>query len=136
MRSALYIRVEGLQNTLIHINNYSENQKKEIKKVVRQTTNRTRRDMKAVAPVGPTGNLKASVRAKYFEGGLASTVVPRRPKGSHRHIVAYGTRQRRTRKGANRGIMPANPVMANVERNHEAFYQAEIRRIIARNETI
>ncbi|MEX3713651.1 HK97 gp10 family phage protein [Cytobacillus horneckiae] len=135
-RMFVTVDIDGIGPTVVRIDRFSEDIKKELKKITRQTTNRTRKDMKAEAPVGPTGNLKASVRAKYFEGGLSSTVVPRKPKGSHRHIVSYGTQRRRTKSGANRGVMPANPAMANVERNHEAFYQNKVKELIERDVTI
>lgn len=70
-----------------------------------------------LAPEGPTGNLIDSIGvvkeslAKTNE--LGSVIVGPRRRGKfrafHAHLVEYGTRKRRTRRGANRGVMPAKP---------------------------
>ncbi|MEV2699506.1 hypothetical protein ABND62_21730, partial [Paenibacillus larvae] len=85
---------------------------------------------------GKPGDLKRSIRPKYMEGGLSATVVPRKPKGAHRHLVEYGTRQRRNKKGANRGKMPKKPFMSIAERHAEGRYNKELERIFGRDETI
>lgn len=67
------------------------------------------------APVGATHNLVDSIgsvklSAKRTELGAVWT-GPRRKggyKGFAGHLTNFGTRQRRTKKGANRGIMPAS----------------------------
>jgi HK97 gp10 family phage protein len=55
--------------------------------------------MRANTPVGPTGNLRASVQAKAMKKryGIGSVVGPmtRKTKGTsaqHRHLVEYGTK--------------------------------------------
>jgi len=69
---------------------------------------------KLLAPEGPTGNLIDSiggVKASFkraTEVGLV-TVGPLGRKGAAGHLVEFGTKKRRTRKGANRGIMPKKP---------------------------
>lgn len=68
------------------------------------------------APEGPRGDLVdsiGSVRLKRKGLGTVWTGPRRRggKKGFHGHLVEYGTRQRKTKKGANRGIMPKNPFM-------------------------
>lgn len=85
--------------------------------------------LKATTPVGPTGNLKRGVTTKakrYPKTGAAVAVVgyrkagtskppkegtKRRNKGNdrtyHQFLVEYGSKQRFTSKGANRGRMPA-----------------------------
>lgn len=71
---------------------------------------------KLLAPEGPTGNLVDSIGA--VRRGKKGTEVgevwvgPRRrggKKGFAGHLVEYGTRRRRNRNGANRGIMPKKP---------------------------
>lgn len=74
---------------------------------------------KLLAPEGPTGNLVDSIGATKTNIKKANKlgevrVGPRRKgglKGFHGHFVEYGTRRRRTKKGANRGVMPAKPFM-------------------------
>lgn len=65
-----------------------------------------------LAPVGLTGNLADSIGIVKTQelGGIA--VGPRiggNYKGFAGHLVEYGTKRRRTRRGANRGVMPAKP---------------------------
>lgn len=68
------------------------------------------------APEGPRGDLVdsiGSVRMKRQGLGTVWTGARRRggKKGFHAHLVEDGTKQRKTKKGANRGIMPKNPFM-------------------------
>jgi hypothetical protein len=75
---------------------------------------------KLLAPEGPNGNLVDSIGtvresfAKSSELGLVQT-GPRRRRGRYKgyagHLVEYGTRPRRLKNGANRGVMPKRPFM-------------------------
>lgn len=71
---------------------------------------------KLLAPEGPTGHLVDSIGVVKTTFKKANTigevkVGPRtgRFKGNHGHLVEFGTKPRRTKSGANRGIMPAHP---------------------------
>jgi HK97 gp10 family phage protein len=72
---------------------------------------------KQLAPVGPTGNLVSSigvVRTTFKKANVLGeiTVGPRRQggyKGFHGHWIEFGTKKRQTKKGANRGSVPAKP---------------------------
>jgi hypothetical protein len=60
---------------------------------------------------GPTGNLRGRVTvnqegASNVRFGARAIVRSRAP---HAHLYEYGTKNRRTSKGANRGAMPAAP---------------------------
>lgn len=74
---------------------------------------------KLSAPEGPTGNLVDSIGAVKISAKRAGKVGevwvgPRRKgryKGYHGHMVEFGTKRRKTKKGANRGVMPAKPFM-------------------------
>lgn len=80
------------------------------------------------APVGPTGNLRKSIRSRFersrYTGKLSAKAglnVGKRAKledGSrigarapHAHLVALGTKQRAHKSGKSTGTMPANPFM-------------------------
>jgi len=90
--------------------------------------------LKRGTPVGPTGNLRRGVSLKakrYPKTGAAVAIVGYRKPGSaklpkegtkrrnkaadktqHQFLVEYGSKQRFTSKGANRGVMPARqPIM-------------------------
>ena len=72
---------------------------------------------KLLAPEGPTGNLVDSIGAVKISLSKANrlgqvNVGPRRKggyKGFAGHLVEYGTKRRRNKSGANRGIMPKHP---------------------------
>jgi hypothetical protein len=72
---------------------------------------------KLLAPEGPTGNLVDSIGAVKVSFAKASKlgevrIGPRRKggyKGFAGHLVEFGTRRRKTKKGANRGLMPKKP---------------------------
>ena len=72
---------------------------------------------KLLAPEGPTGNLVDSIGATRLSLKKASelgevSVGPRRKggyKGFAGHLVEYGTKERKNKKGASRGKMPKNP---------------------------
>lgn len=64
------------------------------------------------APVGLTGNLADSIGTVKAEG-LGGIATGPRVKGGYKgfsgHLNEYGTKVRRTRRGANRGQQPARP---------------------------
>lgn len=65
-----------------------------------------------LAPVGLTGNLADSIGIVKAEGLGGIAVGPRIKngfKGFAGHFNEYGTKRRRTRRGANRGAQPARP---------------------------
>jgi HK97 gp10 family phage protein len=72
---------------------------------------------KLLAPEGPTGNLIDSigaVKTPFKKANVVGevTVGPRRTRklrGQHGHLVEFGTVSRENKKGANRGVMPAEP---------------------------
>lgn len=72
---------------------------------------------KLLAPEGPTGNLVDSIGAKRISitraGAVGEVHVGARRGGKYKgyagHLVEYGTKQRETKKGANRGVMLAEP---------------------------
>lgn len=99
--------------------------------------------LKQAVPVGPTGNLRRGVATKakrYPKTGAAVAIVGFRkpPKGGdetapttkrrnkannktyHQFMVEYGTKQRRTKSGANRGRMPAKAPIQMAWRAAEA----------------
>ena len=74
---------------------------------------------KLLAPEGPTGNLVDSIGVSKTNikkaDKLGEVRVGPRKKGGYKgfagHLVEYGTRKRRTRKGVNRGLMKPKPFM-------------------------
>ena len=70
-------------------------------------------------PTGPTGNLKRRVTVSQ-ERALVSTAAKVTSRAPHAFIFEKGTGRRQTRRGANRGRMPAAP-------EAQAFIPAAIR---------
>lgn len=141
----LIVKIEGEQETIANLNMFDMKKKKQAQTVVRKHTNAVRRQAKGRVPVSPSnrvkssgapGDLKGSIRAKYFFQGLGSMVMPAKPKGSHRAIVEYGTGQRSTRSGANRGRESAQPFMQPAKSSQEGSYNAAMKQIFEDEETI
>lgn len=143
MAKQVTVTIEGVGQTLKAINMFDMKKKQELIEVVKNTAKTIQKSAKLNAPVskvtksrGKNGDLKRSIRPKYFDGGLSATVVPRKPKGSHRHLVEYGTKTRSTKSGANRGKMPKQPFMGPAESSADAVYNQTIRKLVDRDEII
>ena len=116
-------KVENLAQTLAGIKSFDDETRKHFDALSKETAMDVRKRAKAAAPVGKTsknpGSLKRSIGYKKVNKGstnLAYTVTPRAAKGGwHKAIVMNGTGQRRNKKGANRGRMPANDFQAKAE---------------------
>lgn len=75
---------------------------------------------KLLAPEGPTGNLVDSIgtiaTGSKSQRALGETFTGPRRKGGHKgfagHLNEFGTKIRKTKRGANRGKMIAKPFMA------------------------
>lgn len=138
MARGVEINLMGTGATITAIDKYDMEMREEIKQIVKVTSKNVQKKAKSLAPVGPTGNLKKSIKPKYFDDGLSSTVVPRGQKGSHRHLVEYGTQPRYQKKKNNKyvGSMPGMPFMTPAEQSQEAVYEAKIRSVVERDEVI
>lgn len=123
--------VEGIDKTIKAIAKYNIAFYNSSDRIVRRYTRQSVSRAKATAPVA-TGNLKASIKARYFKmyQGPASTVFPRGKKGVHRHLVEYGTGPRTGRNGGNRGRMKANAFMARATEPLGAPYLAEMKALV------
>ncbi len=79
---------------------------------LRRATPRSRKGAKSrsAAARNPPGTLRKStgIVLRKYKGGLiqAAYIGHRWPKGAAAHLVEGGSKQRRTRRGHNRGIMP------------------------------
>lgn len=96
----------------------------------------TRDKLRAATPVGPTGNLKRATKSATTAGGGAKVYVSRDGSrsglGYHSHIVEHGSKVRRTKKGANRGSMPAanyaEPVLSGARAEFDSTIVPRIER--------
>jgi len=88
-----------------------------------------------LAPEGPNGYLVDSIGAIKTPSKKANEVGevkagPRRRapyKGFHGHLVERGTKERETKSGANRGVMPEHPFMEPAFNQTKGTIESRIR---------
>lgn len=119
MADKVSMKLEGLDKALEALSGRNVGvAKREVKKRAYGIARTTREKLRAAAPVGATKNLRKSHKAKTTRGGGAEVFVDRSGgpsgKGYHIHIVTEGTVQRRTKRGANRGSMPADDYVSPI----------------------
>lgn len=102
-------------------------EKKERVKFLRKSLTKgaalTRKAMRRNAPVGPTKNLRRSIKSKVRvrEGGRIAyaVITPRHEIAPHRHLVIRGTKLRSKKSGQSTGRMTVNDFVG------ETFEQTE-----------
>jgi len=70
--------------------------------------NQAQADLLARYPTGETGNLRRGLRVRAKPAGSRfGAAMEVRSTAHHAHLFEFGTKVRQTKKGANRGFMPA-----------------------------
>jgi hypothetical protein len=92
---------------------------------VRQAAIETAAELRTALPQGKTGNLRRGVRMRQRDP-LAWHVISAAP---HALINEEGTKARRNRKGANRGVSPASKVVARVASEQRRRMNGELERV-------
>lgn len=91
---------------------------------------RQTRDKLRAATKKKTGNLSRAEKHKGTKGGGAKVYVDKSGgtsgRGYHWHLVERGSKVRKTRKGANRGKMPASPYVNQVIDKAAAEFATDI----------
>lgn len=130
--------VQGIEETIRALSKASLQKQKEFEIVVRKSTQRINRYAKSnISGHRKTGNLRGSIKAKYFwKDGPASTVFPRGRKGAHRHLVEYGTGLRRHKNGKSVGKMDAYPFMKPAHEKEEPRFIAEVKKVVDEDITV
>lgn len=142
-KTAFTIEVEGLDEAIRRVQSItSALEAKDVEKVLLKGMRMVRDEVKARAPVGPTGNLKRSVKAQIgkrrgrFVAGAFSAID--RKIAPHAHLVEYGhdlvKGGKKGRGGRVVGHVPAHPFFrpawdskqAEVKRQVEADLRALI----------
>lgn len=130
--------VDGVGKTTKNIGMFEMGKKEAARAVVRKTTMAVGKTARALVPVSPAdrkkthgspGDLKASIRARYYHDGLVSVTIPYMPKGSHRNIIEKGTIQRSNKKGANRGKVTGKPFMMPAKAAHMSAFNSGMAKI-------
>jgi hypothetical protein len=114
------VKIEGLDALRKFMTDASTEIREQAMPIVVDETEQAARDIAAALP-SRTGTLRSRVRTSYPARGavLAGVVTSAAP---HSHLVEFGTKQRQTASGANRGRMPAlspavTPRIATVRRS-------------------
>lgn len=142
------IDVEGIEQTIMKLALRNEEIHKKFKMIINRSALNIERDAKKRVSVGPTGNLRDSIKAKVVPGSeqLSRTVFPRTKspyRGYHRHLIEYGTKYRintgkKTGKYAGRkiGRIQAKPFMRPAHEAEEPNYINEIKKVVDEHELI
>jgi hypothetical protein len=131
------IRVEGVNKTVDKLWKYSKDFFEAASKITKTVARMVVKEGKSRAPIGPKGNLRKSIKAKYFlKDGPAATVMPRARNAPHRHLVAYGTAPRAQKGGKSTGVMPKNDFMDGADDSANAYFNASIRNEVAKHVVI
>lgn len=136
----MYVKfeVEGVGQVVKDIGLYEMDKKKQAIAVVRKVTGAVGRTARGLVPVSPAdrkkthgspGDLKSSIRAKYYHNGLVSVTIPYMPKGAHRNIIEKGTIVRANKRGANRGQITGKPFMMPARDAHTGTFNREMAKI-------
>lgn len=141
------LTVEGEQKLLGVLKAVDLNTQTEVRKAIRKSANRLKRGMRKRAPIGATGNLRKSVRVKYFDHGMRALIGPMFRSGRYyplAHLIEYGTKPHtikpETRKALkltdgfaasveHQGI-PAQPYIGPAWEEERSKYLAEIKKAL------
>ncbi|KXZ40011.1 phage protein, HK97 gp10 family [Alkalithermobacter thermoalcaliphilus JW-YL-7 = DSM 7308] len=133
---SITVEVKNLEKTLKKMALYSKEKEIEIDSIVKKTAKGIASKAKSLVPV-KTGNLKSSIKPKYFrKKGPSATVFPRGKKGAHRHLLEYGTKQRRHKSGKSTGRVNPRLFMTPAHRSYENVYLSEIKKVVDKIDVI
>jgi hypothetical protein len=83
-------------------------------------------------PYGPTGNLRKRIHVREVVGNQAEVQELVKSAAPHAHLYEWGSRQRRTKRGWNRGAMPeAKNGMVPIAVQERAALLRDVRTILA-----
>lgn len=128
MSIKMKVDIVGVEEALARISKMDMETRIAVRKQVRRSANRLRKNMRNRAPE-LSGNLKKSIRAKYDSDQLGADVGPTRPGGSHAHLVEFGHRLV-TKDGKSIGHVPARPFIAPAAEEERPKYVEDMKRAI------
>lgn len=136
------VTVTGEKETTYKLNMFNMEKKAEAMKVVRKAALGVGREARKNVPVssrkkstGSPGDLKKSIRTKFYYDNLGAMIIPYKPKGSHRAIIEHGTKMRRNKKGQNRGSITPKPFMVPAKKSQESSFNAGMIKIFEKGKT-
>lgn len=99
------LELEGLEEFHRALRRLPENLANEAGDIVLAHAEEAKREVQSAYPEGPTGNLRARVGVERNKSKFGSSAILK-ARARHASIFEFGTRQRTTNAGANRGVMP------------------------------
>lgn len=120
--TAEFITARGLLKTLTGATPLA---KKVGRKLLVQYARRVRDDFRASAPEGDTKKLRKSIKARSTRSGGAQVYGDRRV-APHTHFRDAGTKQRKTKAGANRGSVDATHWIDKAQKRAKERFQTEV----------
>lgn len=118
------VKVLGVEETLKELRKYQADKINDFKKEVKECAKDVKKVAKSKAPV-LTGDTKASISFKTFDGGLSMKVYPKKPKGYKAHWHEYGTMK-----------MKATPFMTPAEIQAEPKFKAKMKILVSKERRI
>lgn len=106
--SPVRVVLEGLSDLRTALRELPETLTDEAAGIVQAAGLDAKAQIQTAYPEGATGNLRGGVTVRVNHA-RASTSAVVRSRARHAHLFEWGTRARRTRRGANRGAMPEAP---------------------------
>lgn len=111
-----------LENAIRKLDIFHLEKRDNVKKIIRRTAKDIQETAQVLVPVGE-GETKYSIKPKYFEGGLASTVGPRLPDGWKAHFWEFGHYNTWSKKE-----VPARPFMTPAAEIHRPKYLQKLKK--------
>jgi hypothetical protein len=122
---AATVRLDGLSELRDALRALPADMATEAGVIVREAAETTAAQIKAVYPVGPTGNLRRGVAVSNDTRGVAALAIVK-SRAPHAHLWEYGTQVRRTNRSFNRGRMPSptgDTLVSIAQRVRRGMYQ-------------
>jgi hypothetical protein len=107
----------GLNDFLREFGAIPEQLREEGMQIIREETEGAAQEIAQQYP-RVTGNLQRRVKVEFPSSTILVGIV--RSGSPHSHLYEFGTKQRRTDAGANRGVMPAKAVTVPIARRRRA----------------
>jgi hypothetical protein len=129
------VEISGLDELIQQLTDAPDHIRIEGMGIVREATEATAREIAATYPKGPTGNLQKRVKTIYPAEALLVGIV--QSTAPHSHLWEWGTKERKTKAGANRGRMPAHKdhsqkVTPSIAEKHRARMYQGLREMLTR----
>ena len=129
MADSVTFRFSGGEQFAVDLHRWRDRLRAEVHEAAVDEANAIASVVQGQYPVGKTGKLRAGVRVK--DESLTDTIQVRvRSLAPHSHLAEKGTAQRRTRRGWNRGVMPARPLFIPEAIQKRTAFKNKVRAIM------